>query len=110
MSCGCSWRAIAEHERYSRTVSDNQDDKQLDPASDKDEDSASTPFDNPFFLPVVLWALAAWFGWDVVTGAEAYQKYQMFNIVGLVVLTPAAIYFPWSAIKERRADREASGD
>jgi hypothetical protein len=34
----------------------------------------------------------------------------MFNIGGLVVLTPAATYFTWSAIKERRADREASGD
>jgi hypothetical protein len=91
-------------------VSDKQDDKQLDQASEESEGPSPTPFDNPFFLPVVLWALAVWFAWDVVTGAEAYQKYPMFNIGGLVILTPAAIYFTWSAIKERRAKSEASGD
>jgi hypothetical protein len=91
-------------------VSDKQDDKQLDQASEESEGPSPTPFDNPFFLPVILWALAAWFAWDVVTGAEAYQKYPMFNIGGLVVLTPAATYFTWSAIKERRSKSEASGD
>ena len=91
-------------------MSDKQDDKQLDQAPGEDDEQAPTPFDNPFFLPVVLWALAAWFGFDVVTGAEAYQKYPMFNIGGLVILTPAAIYFTWSAIKEKRAEREASND
>jgi hypothetical protein len=91
-------------------VSDKQDDKQLDKVPEESEGPSPTPFDNPFFLPVVLWALAVWFAWDVVTGAEAYQKYPMFNIGGLAILTPAAIYFTWSAIKERRAKSEASGD
>jgi hypothetical protein len=91
-------------------VSDKHDDKQLDKVPEEGEGPSPTPFDNPFFLPVVLWALAVWFAWDVVTGAEAYQKYPMFNIGGLVILTPAAIYFTWSAIKERRAKSEAPGD
>ena len=91
-------------------MSEKQDDKQSDQAPGSRDEQAATPFDNPFFLPVVLWALAAWFGWDVVTGAEAYQKYPMFNIGGLVILVPVATYFSWSAIKERRAERERSND
>ena len=95
-------------------MSDEQDrervDPNPDPAPDEGDGPASTPFDNPFFLPVILWALALWFGWDVITGAEAYQKYPAFNIGGLVILTPAALYFTWSAIKERRAEREKSND
>jgi len=91
-------------------VSDEKDDKQLNQAPGEKDGPAETPFDNPFFLPVILWGLAAWFGWDVVTQAEAYLKYPMFNIGGLVILTPAAIYFTWLAIKERRAEREGSED
>jgi hypothetical protein len=93
-------------------VSDEQDPKlvELNPAPDEHDEPAPTPFDNPFFLPCVLWALAAWFAWDVITGAEAYQKYPMFNIGGLAILAPAALYFTWSAIKERRAEREGSKD
>ena len=71
---------------------------------------ASTPFDNPFFLPVLLWAFAAWFGYDIVTDAEAYQDYPLFNQGGLGVLSVLASYFTWKAIKEKRANREKSPD
>jgi hypothetical protein len=40
--------------------------------------------------PVVLWALAAWFTWDVITGAEAYQKYPAFNLGGMALFAIAA--------------------
>lgn len=69
-----------------------------------DEGPPSTPFDNPFFLPVVLWAFAAWFGWDIATNAEAYQNYPKFNWGGLVVSTALAAYFTWRAVQERRAE------
>jgi hypothetical protein len=71
---------------------------------------APTPFDNPFFLPVLLWAGAAWFGYDIVTDAEAYQNYPLFNQGGFALLSVLAIYFTWKAIKERRAERENSSD
>ena len=74
-------------------------------AVNEEESPASTPFDNPFFLPVVLWGLALWFGWDIVTDAEAYQNYPMFNLGGFAVLSVLAIYFTRSALKER-AGRE----
>jgi hypothetical protein len=72
-------------------------------ADENDEDRpASTPFDNPFFFPVLLWAGAAWFGYDIVTDAEAYQNYPLFNQGGFALLSVLAIYFTWSAIREKR--------
>ena len=85
------------------------DDPQHDDLEEEDQ-PASTPFDNPFFLPVLLWAFAAWFGWDIVTDAEAYQNYPLFNQGGFALLSVLAIYFTWSAIKEKRAEREESSD
>ena len=80
-------------------------------ADENDEDRpASTPFDNPFFLPVLLWAFAAWFGYDIVTNAEAYQNNPKFNEYGLMITSALALYFTWSAIKEKRAEREGSSD
>ena len=74
-----------------------------------DETPAATPFDNPWFFPVVLWGFAAYFGFDVVTGAEAYQEYPIFNLGGFALLSVAAIYFTWSAVKEKR-EREDRTD
>jgi len=71
---------------------------------------ASTPFDNPFFLPVLLWAFAGWCAWDIVTNAPAYQENPKFNEYGLVVTGVLALYFTWSAIKEKRAERDRSSD
>ncbi len=89
---------------------DQEQDKAASEVGREEESPASTPFDNPFFLPAVLWALALWFGWDIVTDAEAYQKYPMFNLGGFSVLSIAAIYFTRSAIKEKRAEREGRVD
>jgi len=75
-----------------------------------DDQPASTPFDNPFFLPVLLWAGAGWFAYDIVTNAKAYQDHPKFNLWGLLVATVLALYFTWSAIRERRAEREKSPD
>jgi hypothetical protein len=58
----------------------------------------------------VLWALALWFGWDIFTDAEAYQKHPMFNLGGFAVVSVAASYFTWSAIKEKRTEREGRVD
>ena len=77
-------------------------DPQLDDEDGEDE-AAPTPFDNPFLLPVLLWLFAAWFGYDIATDAEAYQKYPLFNQGGFAVFAVLAIYFTWTAIKEKRA-------
>ena len=88
---------------------DPSDNRQNDVEEGEDR-PASTPFDNPFFLPVLLWAFAAWFGYDIVTNAEAYQKYPLFNQIGCAVCSVLALYFTRSAIKEKRAEREKSPD
>ncbi len=76
-----------------------------------DEDGpAPTPFDNPFFLPVLFWAWAAYCAWDIVTNAPAYQEHPKFNEYGLLISGILALYFTWSAIKEKRAEREKSSD
>jgi hypothetical protein len=77
---------------------------------DVEDGPASTPFDNPFFLPVLLWAFAAWFGFDIVTNAEAYQNNPKFNEYGLMIMSALALYFTWSAVKEKRAESEDPGD
>ena len=86
-----------------------QDDNQQEDENGEDR-PASTPFDNPFFLPVLLWAFAAWFGYDIVTDAKAYQENPKFNEYGLMITSALALYFTWSAVKERRAKREGSSD
>ncbi len=86
-----------------------QDDNTQNDHEEGEDRPASTPFDNPFFLPVLLWAGAAWFGYDIVTDAEAYQEYPLFNQGGFALLSVLAIYFTRSAIKER-AERERSSD
>jgi hypothetical protein len=81
-----------------------------EPAQDpelEDEELASTPFDSPWFVPVLLWAGAAWFGYDIVTNAEAYQEWPNFNRGGFAVLSVAAVYTTWRAYRERSAP---SGD
>ncbi len=91
-------------------MSDDQERDPATPESGSEEEAASTPFDNPFFFPVILWGLALWFGWDIVTDAEAYQKYPMFNLGGFGLLSVLAAYVTRSAIIEKRAERERSGD
>ena len=85
---------MSEDQRQSDNPQNNDD--------EGDDQSASTPFDNPYFLPVLLWAFAAYFGYDIVTDAEAYQNYPLFNQGGFALLSVLAIYFTWSAIREKR--------
>ena len=87
-------------------MSDEQERDPTTPEDGQEEEAASTPFDNPFFFPVILWGLALYFGYDIVTNAEAYQEWPRFNQGGFAILSVAAIYYSWSAIKEKRAESE----
>jgi len=73
-------------------------------AEQEDEDEASSPFDHPAFLPVLLWGLAAWFGYDgwFNENIEAVD----FNRYGFVALVLAAAYFTYQSVREVRAARE----
>jgi len=90
----------------------NDEPKGDDPGDDPGDDdrTASTPFENPYFLPAVFWAWAAWFGYDIATNAQAYQDNPKFNEYGLVITGVLALYLTWSAIRKKRAKRKGSSD
>jgi hypothetical protein len=95
------------------TLEAMREDQAGNPEGDDENDEdrpAPTPFDNPFFLPVLLWAFAGWCAWDIVTNAPAYQENPKFNEYGLLIMGVLALYFTWSAIREKRAERNKSSD
>jgi hypothetical protein len=82
--------------------------------TDGNEDEiAPTPFDNPFFLPVVLIGFAIWLGYDGFLNERFIADHQepsklwvvTFNQWGAVFCVVLAAYFGRKALKERRAGR-----
>jgi hypothetical protein len=60
------------------------------PAEDEDEE-ASSPFDHPAFLPVLVFAMALWFGYDGWFNEKIESV--RFNRYGFGFLIFAGIYF-----------------
>jgi hypothetical protein len=57
----------------------------------EEEEHASSPFDHPAFLPVILVAVALWFGFDGWFNEEIESV--RFNRYGFGFLVGAALYF-----------------
>ncbi len=76
------------------------------PGDDEREEPVRTPFDNPFFLPVLLWIFAVYFGYDGWFNPE--MEWIKFNRYGFAVLLVMAIHFTVKAIREKRAEAEHS--
>ena len=75
---------------------------------EEDEDEvASTPFDHPAFLPVLLGAFALWFGYDGWFNED--MEWVKFNRYGFAILAVAAIYYTVRAVRESR-DAESDPD
>ena len=72
-----------------------------------EDDGPRNPFDNPYFLPVALFAFALWFGYDGWFNPSIEAV--MFNRVGFPIVLALAVYFGWRARREIRAAREAEG-
>ncbi|HEY5656292.1 MAG TPA: hypothetical protein VIY27_00740 [Myxococcota bacterium] len=77
---------------------DSQADREMSeapPGSDaelqQEEEDASSPFDHPAFLPVILVAVALWFGYDGWFNTEIESV--RFNRYGFGFLIGAALYF-----------------
>ena len=77
--------------------------------SDRDEEDgpASTPFDNPFFLPVLLWLFAAWFLYDGWFNPE--MEWLNFNRGGFAVSGLLALYYTVRGLRERREEQARRG-
>ena len=74
------------------------------PDEEEDDDEASSPFDHPAFLPVLLWALSIWFGYDGWLNSDPdMQDHLMFNRVGFGLLVSGALYYTLQAVREQRA-------
>ncbi len=76
---------------------------QPDPEPDE-EDFAPTPFDGPYFLPVVLFGMAAWFGYDGFLSEDAgMQRWWWFNQGGAVLWAVLGGWFLYKARREEAA-------
>jgi len=64
----------------------------------------STPFDNPYFLPGLLFLLALWFGYDGWFNPE--MEWVNFNRYGFGVLMLGAIYFTLQNVRDARRARD----
>jgi hypothetical protein len=62
-----------------------------DSRPDEDDERASSPFDHPAFLPVLVWAMALWFGYDGWFN-ETTESVR-FNRYGFGFLIGAGVYF-----------------
>jgi hypothetical protein len=71
------------------------------PPGDEDEELAPTPFDNPFFLPVILVGFAIWFTYDGWFNPD--MEWIKFNRTGAVITAILGSYYTWRALRERRA-------
>ena len=76
----------------------------LGPDAEDEDDPASTPFDNPFFLPVLLWVFAAWFFYDGWFNPE--MEWIKFNRYGFGVCAALAAWYTVRGVRERREERE----
>ena len=94
---------MSEQQREQQSLEAKAEDAARGEASDgeDDEEDAPSPFDHPAFMPVLLWALALWFGYDgwFNENIEAVN----FNRYGFGVLVVAGIYYTVQALRERRA-------
>ena len=73
--------------------------------NDEDPGPVKTPFDNPWFLPVMLWLFTAWFGWDA--WIVPMEEHLAFNRYGFFVVLALALWFSWKAVKEQREESES---
>lgn len=74
------------------------------PTSSPRDEVAPTPFDGPWFLPVVLTGLALWFAYDGwINSDESMAQWWWFNQGGAVLFAAGAIWYG------RKAYLEGSG-
>ena len=93
---------MSDPEREQQGLTDSARD--ADATANEDEEDASSPFDHPAFLPVLLWGLAVWFGYDGWINQDPDMlEHVAFNRWGFGILVVLGIYFTIQSIREVRA-------
>lgn len=70
-----------------------------------EDEGVATPFEKPFFMPVLLFGLALWFGYDGWFNEEMeWIKFNRWVFAGLMVLV---VYTTWQDVREVRRTRES---
>jgi hypothetical protein len=92
-------------------MAEPEEERRLEDANNEtDEDEASSPFDHPAFLPVLLWGLAVWFGYDGWINQDPDMlEHITFNRWGFGILVVLGIYFTVQSLRDRARDREREG-
>ncbi len=83
-----------------RMAEDERSDAPHPESADEDEEVPSTPFDHPFFLPVLLIGFALWFFYDGWFNPD--MEWLKFNRYGFAILAVAATYYTVRAVREVR--------
>jgi hypothetical protein len=79
--------------------------RQPEDQDDYDDDAVSTPFEKPFFMPVLLLGLALWFGYDGWFNEEMeWIQFNRWVFGGLMILV---VYTTWQDVREVRRTRES---
>ena len=92
-----------------QTALESKADTSADPRSsdEEDDDDAGSPFDHPAFLPVLLWALSIWFGYDGWLNDDPEMvEHLSFNRYGFAVLVALASYYTFDAVRRVRSESE----
>lgn len=74
-------------------------DENRSPEHEQEDAPPSTPFDNPFFLPVILAGFTVWFAYDGWFNPE--MEWIRFNRYGALVAGAAALYTGFRAFRQR---------
>jgi hypothetical protein len=74
-------------------------------SGDAERERTKTPFDNPLFLPVMLWLFALWFGYDAFLNADEHMQVPTtlwFNRIGFPIFVVLALWFTRQGLREKR--------
>jgi hypothetical protein len=79
-----------------------------EPEGEAEDEGIATPFEKPFFMPVLLFALALWFGYDGWFNEEMeWIKFNRSVFVGLMIL---AVWTTYQDVREMRRAKSSSDD
>jgi hypothetical protein len=99
---------MADHEqRDQQSIEDSARGPGSDAGAEDEADETSSPFDHPAFLPVLLWGLAAWFGYDGWINQDPEMlEHLAFNRWGFAVLVVLGLYFTVQSVRDARARKD----